>query len=150
MGIGEQNRLFLWLTLALTGMAFANVVSTVGGGRFTVGWTIGRLSWLASAGVLFVYLMVLHARDQQLWSHARQLLSGGAEGEGVIIREAIPAALETFVARENVMRYRRMLEEPSDEAHRQVLLRMVEEEETRLKRLDLSRTERPPKQPSEK
>jgi len=43
---GERNRLFLWLSLALAAMAFANVLSTAGGERFTVGWTIGRPSWL--------------------------------------------------------------------------------------------------------
>jgi len=44
--IDERNRLFLWLSLALAAIAFANVLSTAGGGRFTVGGTIGRLSWL--------------------------------------------------------------------------------------------------------
>jgi hypothetical protein len=136
LAIGERNRLFLWLSLALGAMAFANVVSTAGGGRFTIGWTVGRLSWLAAACVLFVYLLLLRARDQRLLTETRDLLGDGAAdaapaGGG----RTIEAALERFVARENVARYTRMLEDPQDEARWQVLLKMLAEEEARLQQL---------------
>jgi Membrane-associated sensor, integral membrane domain len=140
LAIGERNRLFLWLSLALAVIAFANILSTAGGGRFTVGWTIGRLSWLTSACVLFIYLLVLHARDQHLWTRARDLLhtiedeeAGVRSGGGT--RKVVDVALERFIARENIMRFRRMLEEPHDETTRLVLLRMLAVEEGRLEQL---------------
>jgi hypothetical protein len=83
-----------------------------------------------SACVLFIYLMLLHARDQYLWTRASDLLRGSTDKDaasiwsaGQMIPEAIPVALEMFIARENIMRYRRMLEEPHDEAQRHVLER---------------------------
>ncbi len=141
LAIGEKNRLFLWLSLALTPMAFANVVSTAGGGRFTVGWMIGRLSWLIAACVLFIYLLVLHGRDQRLFARARELLLTGADDKAVAAwdkggERIVDVALETFVARENVARFKRMLEEEQDWAKRRVLLRMLDEEEGRLKQLE--------------
>ena len=137
--IGEGNRLFLWLSLALSAMAFANLLSTAGGGRFMVGWTIGRLSWLAAAGVLFVYLLLLHARDHRLLTQTRDLLRDNVADEAVGgfshgAGTGIEAALERFVARENVARYTRMLQEPQDEARRQMLLKMLAQEEARLER----------------
>jgi Membrane-associated sensor, integral membrane domain len=152
--IRERSRLYLWLGLALTAMICANVLATAGGGRFTVGWSIGRLSWLVSSCVLFVYLMILHARDQYLLVRASDLLRHGVQGgfhgslDGRLDRDLIGAvgsghdrktlevALASFVARENVVRYRRMLQAPQDEAHRQVLLRMLAQEETRLARFN--------------
>lgn len=140
--IGERNRLFLWLSLALTPMAFSNVVSsTIGGGRFTVGWTTGRLSWLIAACVLFVYLLVLHARDQRLFARARERLLAGAGDQEVAAwnnggKNTVDAALDTFVARDNIARFKRMLEQEQDWAKRRVLLRMIDEEEARLKPSD--------------
>jgi signal transduction histidine kinase len=75
LAVGEQNRIFLWFALALTGMAFANILATAGGGRFNIGWSIGRLSWLMSACVLFIYLLVLHARDQELLRDSAEQLA---------------------------------------------------------------------------
>jgi hypothetical protein len=137
--IDKRNRLFLWLSLALTAMAFANVLSTAGRGRFTIGWTIGRLSWPISACVLFVYLMVVYARDQLLLTHVRELLRDGAADQANGLHHVgtaqVPIALAGFVASENVVRYRRMLEEPQDEATRSVLLRLLAEEQRRQEQL---------------
>jgi hypothetical protein len=66
--------LYLWLSLALTAMMFGNILSTIGGGRFTLGWTAGRLSWLISACVLFIYLLGLFARHHRLLTRATDLL----------------------------------------------------------------------------
>jgi hypothetical protein len=132
IALDGRDQLFLWLALALTAVAFANIVSTSGGGRFTVGF---------SACVLFIYLMIVHARDQHLWSHARDLLRAGAGDAAAqqITPDAIPSALEAFVMRQNIMRYRRMLEEAHDEAYRQVLQRMLADEERRLEQFRKSR-----------
>lgn len=139
VAIGERNRLFLWLSLALTPMAFSNVVSsTIGGGRFTVGWTTGRLSWLIAACVLFIYLLVLHARDQRRFARTRERVLAGADAKDVAAwnnggERTVDAALDTFVARENVARFKRMLAEENDWAKGLVLQRLLAEEEERLK-----------------
>lgn len=140
--IGERNRLFLWLGLALTPMAFANAVSsTIGGSRFTVGWTTGRLAWLFGACVVFIYLLMLHARDQRLFARTRERLLAGAGDPAVTAwndggGSTIDVALERFAARENVARFKRMLEGEQDRAKRAVLLRLLADEEERLSRLD--------------
>jgi len=141
--IGEQNWLFLWLSLALLPMMFAAALTVTSIERYTIGWTIARVGWLASACVLFVYLLVLHARDQHLWTRARELLSVGAEDEVVLVAETISVALQAFVARENVARYRNMLEDVHDEAQRQILLRMLADEESRARQLGKSTTNNP-------
>jgi hypothetical protein len=147
LAIGEQNRLFLWLSLALAAIAFANVLSTAGGGHFTVGWTINRLSWLTSACVLFIYLMILHAREQHLWTRASDLLRAVDDEAARAwfdnagqMRKAVDVALHRFVAHENVIRFKRMLEESHDDAMRKTLLQMLAAEENRLKDLGESRS----------
>jgi PAS domain S-box-containing protein len=68
-----RSPLFLWLSLALTAMACANILSEAGGGRYTFGWSFGRVSWLVSASALFLYFMhqlvqqrvLLREREQQ-------------------------------------------------------------------------------------
>ena len=62
----NRDELFLWLAVALTAMAVANILSGAGGGRYTVGWSAGRMSWLVSAFVLFLFFMRLLARQQRL------------------------------------------------------------------------------------
>jgi hypothetical protein len=83
--------------------------------------------------VLFIYLLELRARDQH-WTRGRCCAAAQRDTAGV----ATSVALETFVARENIMRSRRMLEEPQDEAQRQVLLRMLAKAESRLEQLSKS------------
>jgi Membrane-associated sensor, integral membrane domain len=58
----EPSDLYLWLSWALTAMVFYTVLSTVGGSRFSVGWYMGRLSWLVSAWVLFIFFVLQFAR----------------------------------------------------------------------------------------
>ena len=74
LAIRQRNDLFLWLTLALTAMAFANILATAGGGRYTLGWSVCRLSWLASACALFLYFMVQFVRQQSLLWRTRAAL----------------------------------------------------------------------------
>lgn len=54
-----------WLAVALASLLCANLVSAAGGGRYTVGWTAGRVFWLVSACVLLAYFLQLHVRQQQ-------------------------------------------------------------------------------------
>src|SRR5262245_10647405 len=61
-----RDPLFHWLALALTAMAFANLLSEMGGGRFTVGWSAGRVSWLISSCVLFLYFLQQQALQRGL------------------------------------------------------------------------------------
>jgi membrane-associated sensor protein len=58
----ESSDLYLWLSWALTAMVFYTVLSAIGGARFSVGWYIGRLSWLVSAWVLFIFFVLQFAR----------------------------------------------------------------------------------------
>ena len=47
-------------------MAFGNVISAAGGGRYTVGWYACRLSWRASACVLLLYFLAQFVRQHGL------------------------------------------------------------------------------------
>jgi hypothetical protein len=58
----EPSDMYLWLSWALTAMVFYTVLSTVGAARFSVGWYIGRLSWLVSAWVFFVFFVLQFTR----------------------------------------------------------------------------------------
>jgi|SoiMethySBSTD1v2_1073268.scaffolds.fasta_scaffold317262_1 two-component sensor histidine kinase len=60
----HADELYLWLALALTAIAAANILSGTGGGRYTLGWTLGRLSWVVAASVLFLYFMRQAARQR--------------------------------------------------------------------------------------
>lgn len=74
LSAGRRSPIFLWLSLAMTALLFANVVSLAGGGRYTVGWSLGRLSWMFSAGVLFLFFMGEFARQQRSLALARDVL----------------------------------------------------------------------------
>jgi PAS domain S-box-containing protein len=58
------RELFLWLSLALAAIAIGNVLTTFGGGRYTVGWYACRLSWLVSSGVLLLYFLGRFIRQE--------------------------------------------------------------------------------------
>jgi PAS domain S-box-containing protein len=72
--LGNADEIFLWLAMALTAIAAANMLSAVGGGRYTLGWTLGRLSWVISASVLFLYFMRRYARHQRLLVRTAEVL----------------------------------------------------------------------------
>ncbi len=72
--IRQRNTLFLWLSLAITMMLFANILSLVGGGRYTLGWSVGRMSWLVSACVLFLFFMAQFARQQRQLADTQTVL----------------------------------------------------------------------------
>lgn len=69
-----RNELYLWLALSLSVLALANVISNAGGGRYTLGWTACRVSWMISACALFLYFMEQFVRQQRQLGRARNLL----------------------------------------------------------------------------
>jgi membrane-associated sensor protein len=140
--IRERSRLYLWLSIALTAVVFHNVLSTFGGARFTIGWSVGRLSWLVSAVALLVYFLGQFARQQNLLVRTSEILEQHAEaqtaelgGSGAQYPRNMDATIERFLARENILRYRAMLQLPRDNSHREVISRLLSEEESKLKRL---------------
>jgi two-component system sensor histidine kinase/response regulator len=70
----NRDELYSWLALALTATAAANVLSGAGGGRYTLGWDMGRLSWVISACVLFLYFMRQFARQRAVLSRTNEIL----------------------------------------------------------------------------
>jgi PAS domain S-box-containing protein len=59
-----RNELFLWLVMALATDVIASIVTQVGGARYTVGWLMGRLTWIISGCVLFLYFLRQFARQR--------------------------------------------------------------------------------------
>jgi hypothetical protein len=137
----KRDHLYLWLSLALTAMLFHNILSGMGGARFTVGWTLGRVSWLASACALFVYFLWQFAQQQRLLNRTADLLdlhtAGQTGGAGAQPPRSLNESIQRFLARENILRYQNMLQQsPLDEAHRQIISRLLAEEQAKLRALD--------------
>jgi hypothetical protein len=59
----EPSDLYLWLSWALAAMVFYTLLSAIGGARFSVGWYVGRSSWLVSAWSIFVYFVLRFSRQ---------------------------------------------------------------------------------------
>jgi two-component sensor histidine kinase len=59
-----RNELFLWLAMALATDVIAIILTEVGGARYTVGWLVGRVTWIISGCVLFLYFLRQFARQQ--------------------------------------------------------------------------------------
>jgi hypothetical protein len=97
---------------------------------------------MAGIAALAVVLLAVVAADQlppivsgQSWTDLGSAMSWLAV---VLIAASIAVVLLAIDGQnrfENVMRYRRMLEEPHNEANRELLLRMLAEEERRLDEL---------------
>lgn len=72
--IRDRNAIFLWASIALTAMFFGNLLSTYGGGRYTIGWSASRLSWVFSGCALFLYFMGQFVRQQRLLARGHEAL----------------------------------------------------------------------------
>jgi PAS domain S-box-containing protein len=59
-----RNELFLWLAMMLTAVAVAQILSGIGGSRYTVGWLVARITWIISGCVLFLYFLRQFASQQ--------------------------------------------------------------------------------------
>jgi hypothetical protein len=109
-----------------------------------IGWLTGRLSWPSSACVLFVNLRRGFAQ------HARPQTPEMIENDQRDIHRLSDAArLATFVATENVKRYRAILEEQPSDADRQVITALLVAEESRVQRLVRSSGDRSARGPAE-
>jgi two-component sensor histidine kinase len=95
--IGRRSMLFLWLVVALTAMLASNILASAGGGRYTVGWSVGRLSWMLSAGALFLFFMGRFVRQQWFLSSARATLEQR-------VRERTADLTETIKQRDLLLR----------------------------------------------
>jgi two-component sensor histidine kinase len=84
----HADELYLWLALALTAIAAANILSGAGGGRYTLGWTLGRLSWVVSASVLFLYFMRQAARQRWLLAETNERLEQRVAARTVDLQSA--------------------------------------------------------------
>lgn len=69
-----RNLIFLLMSLVLTAMAFSQILSIAGSGRYTIGWTVGRLSWFLAACILFLFFMVQFARQQKFLMRSQEIL----------------------------------------------------------------------------
>lgn len=72
--VDRSDRLFRWLALVLVALAFASLLSALGGGRYTVGWSVGRLVWIVSASVLFGFFLHRFAHQHRELAQARDRL----------------------------------------------------------------------------
>lgn len=72
--VGRQDAIFLWLGLALGALLVANILSLAGAGRYSVGWSLGRLSWVVSASVLLLFFMGQFVRQQHSLAQAKATL----------------------------------------------------------------------------
>lgn len=144
LAIGRRSHLYLWLSFALTAMVFHNVLSGIGGARYTVGWTVGRASWIVSAFALFAYFLWQFAQQQRLMARTADLLDSHAKAYITDLNKSaaeseknLDKALQRFLARENILRYQRMLQTQLDESHRPVISRLLGEEQAKLEALEL-------------
>ena len=103
-------------------------------------WLAGERDALLSAGSAagagfrhacsLVIFLVLFSPQQTLLARTSDLLEQQIGNRNVEAR--LDAAIERLTARENVERFKIMLQSPRDEAHRQVLSTLLVEEEAKL------------------
>jgi two-component sensor histidine kinase len=84
-----RNLIFLLMSLVLTAMAFSQILSIAGPGRYTLGWTVGRLSWFISACILFLFFMLQFARQQQLLVRSQGVLEARVAARTVELTGAV-------------------------------------------------------------
>jgi PAS domain S-box-containing protein len=95
--IRPPNTLWLWLALVLTAFVAANTLSAAGGGRYTIGWSVGRLSWLVSSCLLFLFFMGQYARDQRLLRRANEVLELRAAERTAELRGMLESAVTAII-----------------------------------------------------
>jgi PAS domain S-box-containing protein len=86
--VERRDTLFLWLALTLVAFACGNILAAAGGGRYSVGWITGRLTWVISSGVLFLYFMARFLRQQSALADARDALKRRVEDRTAELRES--------------------------------------------------------------
>jgi two-component sensor histidine kinase len=71
---GRRSNIFLWLSLAITATLSINILTLTSGGRNTLGWSLGRLSWVFSSSVLFLFFMGQFASQLRFLARAKDAL----------------------------------------------------------------------------
>jgi two-component sensor histidine kinase len=72
--IRRNNELFAWLTVALVGTFCADLLTSLGGARYTIGWSAARVSWVISASVMFMFFVRQFVHRQRALVDTRELL----------------------------------------------------------------------------
>lgn len=84
-----RSQIFLLMSLVLTAMGFAQILSIAGPGRYTIGWIVGRLSWSLAACILFLFFMVQFARQQKLLMRSQEVLEARVIERTVDLTETV-------------------------------------------------------------
>jgi two-component sensor histidine kinase len=85
----RRSLIFLLMSLVLTAMAFSQILSIAGPGRYTFGWTIGRLSWFFAACILFLFFMVQFARQQKFLMRSQEVLEERVAGRTAELSQSV-------------------------------------------------------------
>src|SRR5215813_7132705 len=81
-----RNELFLWLVMTLAAVAVGDILSAVGGARYTVGWLVARLTWIISGCVLFLYFLRQFARQQHRLAISDRALQASEQHFQMVVR----------------------------------------------------------------
>jgi two-component sensor histidine kinase len=87
--IRGRSELFLWLALALTVLFFGNLLSQLGTGRYSIGWSVSRVSWVFSGAILFLYFMSQFVRQQSLLGRSRDALERAVSARTADLTEMV-------------------------------------------------------------
>lgn len=85
----DDHELYQWIALCLTTLCCANILTAFGGARYTVGWSVARVSWLLSALVLFMFFMCQFVRRHHLLMDTRQTLERAVQQRTADLRQTI-------------------------------------------------------------
>ena len=84
--IPRSNELFAWLAIALVSMFCAELLISLGGARYTLGWFVARLSWVVSASVMFMFFVRQFVRRQRALVDMRDVLEGITDAAATVQR----------------------------------------------------------------
>jgi hypothetical protein len=86
--LDRENAIFQWLALSLGALIFAHLISDASGGRYSVGWIVGRVCWFASSSVLFLYFMRQFWHQQKVLAEARRALQQRVVDQAAQLQQA--------------------------------------------------------------
>jgi len=147
----EQRVMDLWLMLVMWIWLFDIALSAViGSTRFDLGFYAGRIFGLIAASFLLVTLIVesaqIYANALGAAASAEQRLAQLERARRPLevrnVKTARDEPVELFVLRQNIARYRTMLESRTlDEGQRRMIERLLSEEEGKYRAMDSPRKE---------
>jgi PAS domain S-box-containing protein len=95
----RRSELYLWLAMALTGVACANVLAAAAGGRYTLGWSLGRLIWAISGSVLLIYFLGHHVRQRHALTRANELLGREARETAAELAAIVSSSSDAILSK---------------------------------------------------